>query len=388
MSDLDGGVRGWVRRRERQLAVVYLGLVGALALLVALPPTRARLLARIQTSVDWWDDRWARRLDRGEAMLAQGRAEEATAYLERLDQAHPATNLRHARDLERERLLRRLAQSLEETGHRRRVIETYQRLVDFDSLNYHNHYALGSAAGRLLSGWALAPEARDAYRRVLDILPFHLPAVRGTIDYYMDRGEFIPVTEAYRAYLDAYFVHRVEIRLGSESRMLALSADGRPHDHLVTLQQPTGAETLEIRTLGLSVRLDSVELLGAPRVGLATPTPSTRLDPRAAALNGLERTRDGAFRALAETASLELPVPTATGPIQAIRLRVVLFKPMDAALWATVAKSYDNLLDVSGRADAERRTLTLASAAAADSALFRLIWLHGNLGLTLDELSR
>jgi len=388
MSDFGGGALAWVRRHERQLTVGYLGLVGALALLVALPPIRARLLSRIQTTVDWWDARWARRLDRGEAMLAEGRPEEAAAYLERLDRMHPATNVRHARDLERERLLRRIAQSLEETGRRGRVIETYQRLVEFDSLNYHNHYALGSAAGRLLSGWALAPEARDAYRRVLDVLPFHLPALRGTIDYYMDRGEYIPVTEAYRAYLDAYFVHRVEVRLGSEARWLALSADGRPHDHLVTLERPTEAETLEIRTLGLSVRLDSVELLAAPQVGVVTPTPSTRLDPRAAVLNGMERTDAGALRALAETASLELPTPMATGPVRAVRLRVVLFKPMDAPLWATVAKSYDNLLDAPGRADAERRTLTLASAAAADSALFRLIWLHGNLGLTLDELSR
>ncbi|MGE0555915.1 MAG: tetratricopeptide repeat protein [Gemmatimonadales bacterium] len=388
MPDASGGARGWVRRHERLLTVAYLGLVGALALLVALPPTRARLLARIQATVDWWDDRWARRLARGEALLAEGRAEEAVAYFERLDRIHPATNQRHARDLERERVLRRLARSLEETGRRRRVVETYQRLVDFDSLNYHNHYALGSAAGRLLSGWALAPEARDAYQSVLEILPFHLPAARGTIDYYMDRGEYIPVTETYRAYLDAYFVHRVELRLGSASRWLALSGDGLPHEHLVTLTEPATAERLEIRTLGLSIRLDSLELLGAPRVGAAAAPSATGLDPRAAVLSGMEWTDEGALRALAESASLSLPVPRAAGAVRAVRLRVTLFKPLDAALWASVAKSYDNLLDGPGRADAERRTLALASAAAADSALFRLIWLHGNLGLTLDELSR
>jgi hypothetical protein len=94
------------------------------------------------------------------------------------------------------------------------------------------------------------------------------------------------------------------------------------------------------------------------------------------------------FRALEQSAALRYAVAPPAAGVAAIRLRVALFKPVDADLWAAVAKSFDNLLDEPGRLEAASRTVPLPTAQAADQALFRLIWLYGGLGLTPDELAR
>ena len=120
-----------------------------------------------------WDGRWTLKVERGEELVAAGRWEEAIAYLQPLDRAFPARDVRHARDTERERILRALGRAYEDTGRKRLSLETYRRLVAFDTRNYRNHLALARTA-------TLFDEPEEAllhYRHILEIHPSHLPSL-------------------------------------------------------------------------------------------------------------------------------------------------------------------------------------------------------------------
>ena len=378
----------WVdffHRHERRLAVLW--LVGTLVLFggLAITPLRLRVLWAMQVVVGRWDDRWRLRLRDGERMVAAGRYAEATPYLEGLDRDFPARNVRHARDKERELLLRLLAQSYEARGRTGRAMATWQRLVAFDSLNYANHFGYAQAAERLLSGWALAPEARDGYARVLQILPSHLPSVRGYIDYYMDRGEFIPVVQAYRAYLDALLVQPLTLTTGDTTIAVLVPVDGRSHDVEVSIDRSGGRQdSLRFQARGLAFAVERVTLIPAEVVGRMT-----RVDPLQLSLDGAIAThlhRDGSAWVPEDSSeNLTLPVGPVSGGVRRVLLRVRLYKPVDAGLWAQVDKSYRNLLNPSGLADARDRTALFASAEDADAALAQLPWAREGLRPAGDE---
>jgi tetratricopeptide (TPR) repeat protein len=379
---------GWLdflRRHERRLALLW--LVGTLVLFggLAITPLRLRVLWAMQVAANRWDDRWRLRLRDGERMVAAGRYAEATPYLERLDREFPARNVRHGRDKERELLLRLLAQSYEAMGRNGHAMATWRRLVAFDSLNYSNHFGYAQAAERLLSGWALAPEARDGYARVLQILPSHLPSVRGYIDYYMDRGEFIPVVQAYSAYLDAFLVQPLTLTMGDTIIDVLVPVDGRPHEVEVSLHRSDGWEgSLGFQAQGFAFAVERVTLVPAEMVGQMR-----RLDPIELSLDGAIGTnlRRAGLAWVPEDSSgtLTLPVGPVSGGVRRILLRVRLYKPMDAGLWAQVDKSYRNLLNPSGLAEARDRTALFASAEDADAVLARLPWARQGVRASGDE---
>jgi tetratricopeptide (TPR) repeat protein len=375
----------WFRRHERRLAGLWLVGSALVVLGVALPPIRERVLDRVGMLVDRWEERWAERVAVGERFLQEQRYDEAVAWFERLDREHPARDVRHGRDKERELVLRLLARSYEGQGKKGRAMETWARLVAFDSLNYSNRFAYAEAAGRLLSGWALAEEARDGYASVLRIFPLHLPSLRGYIDYYMDRGEFIPVTEAYRTYLDAYFQHQVEVRLGAAGGHVPVQVDGRAHDlELAVVLPPGEAGELVLRTGGLAFRLEAAVLEPARVAGRAAPTTPIVLDT--AAFEGRRlRAVPGGWLPEDTAGALALRVPPQPLGVARVQLRLRLFKPLDKDLWGQIRKSYWNLLDTQGLAQAEARTLVFPDAERADRALSDLPWAHEGLMAALRD---
>jgi tetratricopeptide (TPR) repeat protein len=378
--------RGIFRRYERPLAAGWLGLLLLGAAALAITPIRVGFLRVLQASVDRWDERWTRRLAAGEALVAKGAYAEAAPYLERLDRAFPATDVRHARDKQRERLLLLLGRSYEAIGKKGRAMATYDRLVAFDPLNYHNHFERARAAERLLSGWALAPEARDGYAEVLKLFPSHLPSVRGYIDYYMDRGEFIPVVQAYRDYLDAFLVQRVGVRLGGDSATALLQVDGMPHEVELSLTAPAGGgAVLEIRSGGFAMQVQRITLFPATVVGATTAGREVDVPPIPSVLSGLEPAAGGALRPTGDSTMAVYSLPMLPAGIAGVRLRVRLYKPVDDELWGWVEKSFRNLLDERGLTAAADRTVPLPSAEAADAVIGHQYWAHEGLEERLDD---
>ena len=104
----------FVREHERSLVaicLVSLLLLGALAAAgVILDRIRVPVLSRVEKILNYWDDRWSRRLEYGERLVNAKDYPQAVEYLEALDREFPAQNVKHKRDQERERLLRALAQ--------------------------------------------------------------------------------------------------------------------------------------------------------------------------------------------------------------------------------------------------------------------------------------
>jgi hypothetical protein len=365
------------RRHERRLAAVWLVLTLLLVLVVAVKPVRIRLLARVQVAVDWWDHRWERRLAQGQALVDAGRYAEAAPFLVSLDASFPARHSRYGRDKEREVLLALLARSYEALGHKTMAMDTWMRLTLFDSLNYRNHVAYAHAAERLRGGWAEAPESRDGYAHALRILPSHLPSVRGFIKYYLDKGEFIPVRDAYKAYLDAFLVERFTVTAGDASVSVPLSVDGYAHVVEFPLPRPAGWHgELVISSGSYPLFVERGSVVPAVAVGA-----SAMRNARAIELSGIRAShmvQSGAGWVPTDSmGALHIPLEADAAGIARVQLTLRAFKLMDAKLWVTVRQSYRNLLDTTGLADATARTAPFASAAQSDSAFNLIGWSQG-----------
>ena len=359
--------RDRVRRHERTLAALWLAAVALLLLILVVPRTRNAILYRVQGLADRWDARWNSRLARGDSLLAHGRNAEAAAYLERLDAVFPARNARHVRDKQREHLLDLLGRSYEALGRTGRAMGAWNRLVAFDSLNYYNHYLRAMAAERMLSGWAIAPEARDGFASTLKINPNHLPSVRGFIRYYSDRSDWHPVVEAFHAYLDAFLVQGVTVRVGDTTVIVMVPVDGRPH--AISVELRGGQETARISADGFPFAVDSATVTPAARVGIAGPRSVTALE--VAAYNGLEPTGTGAFRPVADSGALAFALPTPPAGAN-LGFVVRLFKPVERALWEMVAQGHRNNLDHAGIPLDAARCVVFPTAEAADAVLEHL----------------
>ncbi|HXE57636.1 MAG TPA: hypothetical protein VNK43_06510 [Gemmatimonadales bacterium] len=361
------GLRSRLRRHERLLVALYLGLVASVIAILALPPARAAALGAAQGILRRWDDRWLRRLEHGEALVAAARYDEAAAYLAALDRRFPASNVRHARDKERERLLRALGTSYTALGRKARALATYESLAAFDPRNYRNHYELAVARARFLGGWALAPEARDAFAAALAINPSHLPSVRGYVDYHFDRGEFGEVVAAYERYLDAMLFHLLAVQLGDTAADVRVPVDGRWHPVEVLLPRAAGwSGPLALRSRGYPIEVRRVTVLGPQVVG-RQGRDSLELAPLAWEVWGMTRTEDGRFYADSADPAIRLTVPPRPRGVERLRLELRLFKPVDPDLWAMARKSYRNRLAHDALEVARDRTVVLPSAERADA---------------------
>jgi len=353
------------RRYERRLAALWLAGTALLCLITLVRPVRQRVLDRLGAIVDRSEWRWNARLAEGVGRYQRGDFAGAAAYLERLDRIYPARSNRFARDREREYLLRILALSYEKAGKSGAAMRTWERLVAFDSLNFENHFGYAQAAQRLLSGWAMAEEAKNGYAAALRTFPAHLPSVRGYMSYYIDRGEFEPVVAAWEAYLGAYFPQRVAVALGDSVVTALVPTDGEPHDVEFAFPEPAAGVDLQIRTGGFAMALDSASVRTALRAGESGVRAWQRLD--LATLRAPDMARDTiAWIPNDTTSALTLPLPEGRSTIARVRLRLRLYKPADAAAWAMVRKSYRNLLRWDQLQLSRARTATFADAPSAD----------------------
>ena len=375
--------RSWFRRNERRIAILWLALVALAMAVLVFPPTRSALLGKLQSASDRWDGRWALRIAQAESLIAAERYEDAARFLERLDRRYPAPSVEHARDAEREHVLRLLAQSYEGMGSGRRTMAAYDRLIAFDPNNYHSVYLKGRAAERMLSGWAIAPEARDAYAAALLIFPNHLGSLRGYIEYYADRGEYLPIRDAYRAYLNAFLLAHLTVTAGDSTVTVTVPADGRSHEIDVDLPR-TDASMLRLTLERFPFALDSVSVRPAQRVGDTRPRADIALPASAIARTGMVPAERGAWRPDGDSAAVTIALPSRESGTQRVRLTMRVFKPMNRALWVIVARSFHNLLDDAGRDSAAVRTVLFPEEEEADAALMAPWWATSGLGRALD----
>jgi len=370
-------LRDAFRRHERQLAAIWLAFTLLLIFVAVVKPVRMRVLARVQVAVDWWSGRWERQLAEGQKLVDAGRYAQAAPFLLKLDAEFPAPHARYGRDKESEVLLTLLARTYEALGHKTLAMNTWKRLVQFDSLNYRNHVAYAHAAERLLGGWAEAPEARDGYAHALRLLPSHLPSLRGYLKFYLDRGEFLVVRSTYQTYLDAFLVERFDFKAGDVSMSVRVSVDGRAQIVDVALSRPAGWHgELVIETPTYPMSIEEVTVVPGELVG----TPAER-QPRPIDLAGLTaphmKKSTNAWVPTDSLAALHIPIQADTLGIARVRIRLRAFKLMDDKLWGTIVQSYRNLLDTPGLADATARTAPYVAATTADSAFDRIGWSQG-----------
>ncbi len=375
----------WFRRHERALALGWIVATALFLMALAAAPSRERLLYGVQRVVQDWDGRWSVALARGDSLVAAGRWTEAEAYLAGLDRRFPARTARHAMDKEREHLLLLLGRTYVNLDKKSKALDAYQRLVAFDPNNFRNHYALALASDRLLSGWALAREARDAYAAVLVINPSHLPSLRGVVRYDSEKGLFGDVRDSYEAYLDAFLAADVTLRSGDSSVAVVVPVDGRWHEVEVPLGQPAGAAaTLTVDASGYPVELGSATFLPALVAGRAGRGAPAVLPVDQAVVTGEAVVRDGRVLPMSRAVALEVPGAVSPGTT-GLRLRLRLFKPVDQGFWETVSAAYRNVLDMDGLDTARDRSAVYDDAAAADAVTGRQEWATEGLEGRPDE---
>jgi hypothetical protein len=338
-------------RHERKLIAAWFGAGALLLGLIAVWGVGLRGAERV---VEAWHGRWDARVAHAEELVAAGRYEEAAAYLEQLDAAHPALFVKHARDRERERVLELLGRSHLTLGHKRRALEALERLADFDPRNWSNHFRLGEA--QLLLDEPAA--ARDSFERVLAIHPNHRPTVLALIGMAHDGGRYADVPPLFEAYLDAWLLARMRLSLGEHERVLEVPVDGREHTLELPIDVPSGwSGELCLATAGYSVRLETVELTGPLVTGSTAPATALRVpgsapwEPRTLAPGPA-----GAWSAAGMDSALCVRglKPTA---VSRVRVTLTAYKGLPPDLWEQVERSYRNTLDVEGLESVRERTV-------------------------------
>ncbi len=334
------------------------------------------------------DERWVERVERGEELVRQERWEEAEAYLERLDREFPARLSIHKYDRERERVLVALAAAYRAKDRKGRCLDTLRGLVAFDPLNWANHAALAEACEHFGEGG----EAAAAWDRVLALQPANAAAARARILAEAEAGDYAAVPPLYGAYLDAYLLAPLAVELDGTSATLEVPVDGRFHEVDAPLPPGTAAPgdaeqqveaglELALDTAGFSVELDWIELVPARAVGSARAATPVRwhapLPPPGAGgvagesdgpaggagLEGLDALGAGRHAARGPRTRLRTRLPFEASPAR-VRVRLRLFKPLDAELWAAVDRSYRNALDLAGLREARDRSVVGGDAAA------------------------
>lgn len=357
-STLGRRLRNAILRHNRGLTRLYMGGLVTLLLVLGAPPARGAVLGAMQRVVDAWDDRWTRRVEQGELLLAAGLPERAAAYLEVLDAEFPARHVKHRRDKERVRVLRALAASYSTLGEKRETLETLRRLVAFDPNDYLSHYGLAMAALQFNE----EDEARLHFVEALRIDPGHLASLRAYTGTYFDAGDYAMVVEIFNQYLSSFAMHEFELQLGDTAMVFLVPVDGRTHDIVLRVPRPAGWQGhLALSTRGLWAELAAVRLVPPLSAG-RLPADDVVLEPA----GGLPWIADGSGDPAAgggRDPALRLEVAARDG-VESITLRIRLPKPVDPVLWSMVEKSYRNRLDHDGLARALALTHVLPSVEA------------------------
>ncbi len=340
-------------RNERRIIAAWVAVLALGLITLVFPPVRDRVFWRVERLLRDREVTWVGDVDRGERLLADGRIEEAEAYLLDLDRRFPARTARGRRDQERERLLRALARTYEAQGRSNRALLTYQALQAYDPRNYRNSYDLGAAWERLEGTWTIPVEARDAFAQVLVIHPTHLPSLRGVLRYDFDRGAFDDVITRWESFLAAQQYLSVPVRVDSLQTVTVVPVDGAWHDVALT-GRFLDSSSVHLGTAGFPLEVREVRIDRPLRAGVVGPA-ATRM---AAAPVGAEPGPHGT----------ELEVALPAGASEAVRLRfqVKVRRPVDQETWTMVETSYRNRLDPDGVRRAASRVVVVPDQAVAD----------------------
>lgn len=354
--------RAGLSRHRRTLLGAYVSLLGLLLLGLAVAPTRERLLTGIEAAVDAWESRWSPRVEHGEELVATGRYEEAVDYLERLDRQFPARDVRHARDRERERILRALGRAYAALDRQGRALGAFARAVEFDPLDYRNRLELARAAAR----FGDTDVAQRQFREILAMRPSHLPSLQAVVAHLYDEADYEGVVRVFEDYLGAFVVHHLVVRLGTGADTVPVQVDGRFHDVVARFSRPVGpARTLTLAPGPYAAELGSLTLEGGDEVGRADrPTPSLSESGRWTTRTALVRSdREAEELPTGETVGssptgerLVVELGEAPPDIVTATLHLRLLKPIDLPTWSLVEASYRNLLDFAGLTGARRRS--------------------------------
>lgn len=349
-------VRSWIGRHERALARGWLVMVAAVLLALGFPPANRALLGGVQSGLDAWDGRWSARVEHGVGLVTGGRYEEGVAYLEALDRSFPATHVRHARDQERERILRALGHAHAQLGRKGRSLDAFRRAVLFDPLNYVNHDALARAA----LGFDETDEALLHFQEILALKGAHLPAVAAVVELQFADADWAAITQSYRNYLDSFLVQDLIVDLGGIGTFVPVLVDGRFHEVRLPLADSTAsalraAGGLALGPGGHGLEVRSVVLEYDLPPGRA-PVPEQRVLPDARhgwfldSTGGMET--PSIFQRVTEPdpdphpeRRLRIPLTPGNAPLAAVRLDVRLTKPVDPATWNTVQMAHRNRLE-------------------------------------------
>lgn len=347
--------RTWARHHERALSLGWLAAVALFCLLFAVPASRHWILGKATGAAQRLERRWDARIAEGERLMASGDNEHAVGYLRHLDEVLPAPSPQHARDQDREHVLRLLARAYENTGHTAEALTTYDRLTAYAPRNYANEYVKARAIERMAGDSGGVPlEAGRAYLAALHLFPSHLPSLRGALRFAAGRADSAQVAALYAAYLDALLVIHVPVHAGASRASPGVPADGRAH--AVVIDVPPGADSLHLSPAGFAFAIDSIELQPAPTVGHA-PASARRLPGTVVVVPPND------------SAAVTIPLGLASGG--RARLVVRLFKPMDAGTWQ-FARPF--VMRTPAGRDLDARTVTFPTAERADLPVARQWW--------------
>ncbi len=326
------------------IAVVFLAVMTAMSLRGG--NIVSALIEHAEGIHSYSDDRWTRRVEYGERLVSSGNFQKAVYYLTALDQDFPARNVKHKRDFERERLLQALGYSFAELGKKRKSLDIYRRLVEFDPRNYNNHYLLAMNCVRFSED----EEAEEQFRQVLAIHPTHLPSLRGYVSIHFNRGDFVRVIDAYEMFVNAFQVQNITIGLGDSSTTVDVQVDGNWHDIEVRLRQKQGwAGTLAIYSGGLSFEVEYVKLKAPVLIGeIGDLTSCIWSGETSWQIEEMERINVGTYRSLGGSSVTRLDLQAQPQGVDMICIRLRFFKKDDKELWNMVKKSYHNTLDREG----------------------------------------
>ncbi len=369
-------LRRWIQAHERRLIVawfagwiVFFGAVFAWGIW-------ARGLERVVVA---WNARTGERLAHAEQLIAAKDWEKAKLELIALDADHPAIQVKHRLDKERERVLELLGLCFEETDHKKKAIATLQRLVAFDPRNWHNHFVLAET----LAHFNEHDLAEAQYREVLRIHPSHFPTVSALTGMLYDVATlYAKVVELHQQYLNGYLLAPVELRFGDRKVVFDVPVDGNPHALEAPLELAAGfSGDATIATHGYSVRIGALELIAPEHVGVVdAPQPVVVDGASGWSAQDADAIPAGEVAALSQDAryerGLERPVSAGPGQFAAkntkssfhrrvdaplgasrVKLELTLYKHMDLDTWAKIVNSYGCRLEWTLLEDAKRRTV-------------------------------
>jgi hypothetical protein len=131
--------------------------------------------------------------------------------------------------------------------------------------------------------------------------------------------------------------------------------------------------------------LDAITLLPALAVGEVQRRTEVAVPVQPLIMDGMAPAPHGAVIPQGDASTVSVAVPPQPAGIEQVRLRIRLFKPVDAKLWSAVKAAYRNQLNAIGQERVDVRTIPFASPEAADSVFLRQSWAREGEEFIVDD---